>query len=117
MNVLPAVAGGAALRVGPFELPLPGGFTARAGGGLEVGVRPAAVRIDEPGGGEPATVELVEVAGEDAYVHLRSGGVRLVATVPAQRRPEPGKEISVSIDPGALFIFDADTGRTLAHPA
>jgi ABC-type sugar transport system ATPase subunit len=61
-------------------------------------------------------VELVEVAGEDAYVHLRAGDIGLVATVPARRRPKPGDRVDVAIDPAEVYVFDAESGRTVTQP-
>jgi ABC-type sugar transport system ATPase subunit len=116
MNVLPAVFVEGELRVGPFRLPFPRDFSPEPGAALEVGVRPAAVRIGGSDHGEPATVELVEVAGEDAYVHLRAGEIRLVAAVPSRRRPQPGDRVVVAIHPEELYVFDAHSGRTVAHP-
>ncbi|HEV3474520.1 MAG TPA: ABC transporter ATP-binding protein [Actinomycetota bacterium] len=115
MNVLPAVVDGGQLRLGPFRLPLPRGV--QPGPRVEVGIRPAAVRIGDPARGEPATVELVEVAGEDAYVHLRAGEIRVVAAVPARARPQAGDQARVAFDPDDVYVFDADTGATLGYPA
>jgi ABC-type sugar transport system ATPase subunit len=116
MNVLPAAFAEGELRVGPLSLQPPAEFSAELGASLEIGVRPAAVRIGRAGGGVPATAELVEVAGEDAYVHLRAGDVRLVATVPALERPQPGDRVDVAIDPHGLYVFDAGSGRTVGQP-
>jgi ABC-type sugar transport system ATPase subunit len=114
MNVLPASLHEGEVRAGPFRL-RPRDMSSVGGRGIEVGVRPAAVRIG--GAGEPATVELVEVSGEDAYVHLAASGVRLVATVAASGRPAVGAEVRVAIPESDVYIFDAKTGESLSHPA
>jgi ABC-type sugar transport system ATPase subunit len=75
--------------------------------GSVLGVRPEHLRLGE---GVPARVELVEVAGSDAYVFLDGG---LVARVEAERRPAEGEELSISFAMGAAFLFDADTGERL----
>ena len=116
MNILPAAVQDGELRVGPLRLAAPPALSSPPGTAVEIGVRPAAVRISGPGEGEAATVELVEVAGEDSYVHARVGDIRLVATVPARRRPDPGAAVGVAIDPGDVYVFDAESGATLVHP-
>jgi ABC-type sugar transport system ATPase subunit len=71
-----------------------------------LGVRPEHVRI-EPGG-VPARVDLVEVAGSDAFVHLDRG---LVAKVPADSRPAEGAGVGAAFDRGAAHLFDEATGE------
>ena len=114
MNVVPASRQDGEVVAGPFRVRPRGPLEARK---VELGVRPSAVRLGDVAQGERATVELVEVSGEDAYVHITAAGVRLVATVPASSRPEPGSEVGVSIDDSDAYIFDADGGATLSHPA
>ncbi len=72
--------------------------------GTELGIRPEHLRLD---GEIPARVELVELAGGDAYVHLSNG---LVARVPAAGRPSEGAEVRVGVDPEHVHRFDAATG-------
>ena len=72
--------------------------------GTELGIRPEHLRLD---GEVPARVELVELAGGDAYVHLSNG---LVARVPATGRPGEGAEVRVGVRPEHVHRFDAATG-------
>lgn len=115
MNVAPAALEDGGVRAGPFHLHPPG-LGSTGAGRIQLGVRPAAVTMGDVGSGARATVELVEVSGEDAYVHVATGGVRLVATVPASRRPEPGTEVGVHLDPRDVYVFDAESGVTLVYP-
>jgi multiple sugar transport system ATP-binding protein len=73
--------------------------------GVTVGVRAEHIRLD---GDVVDRVELVEVAGADAYVHLASG---LVATTDAEARPAPGDEVRVRIRPEDVHLFDEATGE------
>ena len=116
MNVVPAKVQRGAVEAGPFRIrPRKlSGVTATA---VELGVRPGAVDVGPASRGNPATVELVEVSGEEAYVHLKAGDVRLVATVPSSSRPEIGKRVGVTIKAGDTYLFDAESGETLLHPA
>jgi ABC-type sugar transport system ATPase subunit len=85
-----------------------------------VGLRPEAVRLSADGAdaeadaaGAPATVERVEVVGEDAYVYLRAGEHGLTARVRAADRPVPGDPVWVSAAPDDVHHFDAATGRRI----
>ncbi|MGH2692204.1 MAG: ABC transporter ATP-binding protein [Actinomycetota bacterium] len=116
MNVIPAALQSGEVVAGPFRL-RPTGLDGVAAKSIDLGVRPASVGIGEVAGGERGSVELVEVSGEDAYVHVAAGGVRVVATVPATRRPQPGSEVGVTIDPSSVYLFDAESGDALLYPA
>jgi ABC-type sugar transport system ATPase subunit len=74
--------------------------------GTTIGIRPEHVRLGEDG--VRTRIELVEVAGSDAYVHLDGG---LVARVPAEGRPAEGAETGVSVRREDAHVFDAATGR------
>ena len=56
----------------------------------------------------PARVDLVEVAGGDAFVHLTGG---LVARVAAEGRPREGDEVRLGVRPEDVHLFDAATGE------
>ncbi|HZM19440.1 MAG TPA: ABC transporter ATP-binding protein [Gaiellaceae bacterium] len=74
--------------------------------GTVLGVRPEHVRLGAEG--VPTRVDLVEVAGSDAYVHLDRG---LVARVPADSRPAEGAGVGAAFDRGAAHLFDEATGE------
>jgi ABC-type sugar transport system ATPase subunit len=75
--------------------------------GALAGVRPEHVRLD---GEVPRRVDLVEVAGSEAYVHLAGG---LVITVPAGGRPAEGDEVRVAIRLEDVHFFHAASGKRL----
>jgi ABC-type sugar transport system ATPase subunit len=57
-------------------------------------------------------VELVELLGGEALVHLSSGSVELTARMPA---PVSGanRELVLTIPPGRMHLFDGQTGERL----
>jgi ABC-type sugar transport system ATPase subunit len=80
--------------------------------GLLVGFRPEAVRL----GGEDgvsATVDRVDVVGEDAHVYLRVGPHPVVARVSAAARPAVADTVDVSVRWTGVHAFDARTGRRI----
>jgi len=77
--------------------------------GSILGIRPEHVRL--AGDGVASRVELVELAGSDAYVHLDGG---LVARVPAEERPREGAHVHLRISIGDAHRFDGQTGERLA---
>jgi multiple sugar transport system ATP-binding protein len=74
--------------------------------GTVLGVRPEHIRIGAHG--LRTRVDLVEVAGSDAYVHLDRG---LVARVPAHLRPAEGANVGAAFERGATHLFDEATGE------
>ncbi|MGH3077791.1 MAG: ABC transporter ATP-binding protein [Gaiellaceae bacterium] len=74
--------------------------------GRVLGIRPEHVRIGTDG--VRTRVDLVEVAGSDAYVHLDRG---LVVRVPAHLRPVEGARVGVAFDRRVAHLFDEATGE------
>ena len=73
---------------------------------VTVGVRPEHVRIGDPG--VETRVDVVEVAGSDAYLHLDNG---LVARVAADDHPSEGDVVTVSLAREHAHLFDEQTGE------
>jgi ABC-type sugar transport system ATPase subunit len=76
-----------------------------------LGVRPEHVRVVLDG--VPARVDLVEVAGSDAFLHLDRG---LVAKVSADDRPAEGEEVGLAIDRAGTHLFDTHSGERVEWP-
>jgi multiple sugar transport system ATP-binding protein len=109
MNVLPAEPDGDRLRAGPFTFDRPPGVGDRP---VEIGIRPEhLVLVPE---GAPAVVEVVEIAGNETFIHLDAGGIRLVARVGPEQRPAVGSTVALAVTiPGRVHVFDAETGLAL----
>ncbi|TCC00215.1 ABC transporter ATP-binding protein [Micromonospora zingiberis] len=78
---------------------------------LELGFRPEAVTLDAVDGA-PATVDRVEVIGEDAYAYLTlATGHPVVARVPAARRPDRAAAVRVAVRWADAHLFHPATGH------
>jgi ABC-type sugar transport system ATPase subunit len=109
MNVLPAEPDGERLRAGPFTFDLPPGLGDRP---VEIGIRPEHLSLVPEGA--PAVVEVVEIAGNESFIHLDAGGIRLVARVGPEQRPAVGSTVALAVTiPGSVHVFDAETGLAL----
>jgi len=114
MNFLPARLEGGEIQAGPFRLqapPMAEGLDARR---LEVGIRPEHLELAEEGDDSPAEVEVVEAAGNEAFVHLEAEGHRLVARVPAEQRPQAGTVVRLRAANDRVYLFDAESGERIA---
>ena len=109
MNVLPAEPDGDRMRAGPFTFDRPPGVGDRP---VEIGIRPEHLALVPEGA--PAVVEVVEIAGNETFIHLDAGGIRLVARVGPEQRPAVGSTVALAVTiPGRIHVFDADTGVAL----
>ncbi|MEJ1939182.1 TOBE domain-containing protein, partial [Nostoc sp. NIES-2111] len=101
------------------EIPAHGAFAGVADGTYTIGFRAHHLSLD-PVAGEsialPARVSVSEITGSESFVHLDVGPNRWVALTPGVRRLDPEAEITVWLEPGRLFLFDAG-GRLAAADA
>jgi ABC-type sugar transport system ATPase subunit len=111
MNLLATEAEGELLHAGPFDIPRPRGLRARR---LEAGIRPEHVELAGDGAGTPARVEVVERAGSETLVYLVADGVELVARASPDVRLTVGATMHVGVAARNVYLFDAETGETLA---
>ncbi len=84
---------------------------------MVLGVRPEDLAIAAPGrlhqgSAVPARVELVELLGGEALVHLDSGGVDLTARVPAPLLVS-GSELTLIVPQDRIHLFDGETRERL----
>jgi ABC-type sugar transport system ATPase subunit len=106
MNVLPAEPDGDRLRAGPFTFERPPGLGDRP---VEIGIRPEHLALVPEGAS--AVVEVVEIAGNETFIHLDAQGTRLVARVGPEQRPMVGSTVALAVSiPGSVHLFDAETG-------
>jgi multiple sugar transport system ATP-binding protein len=120
------------VEIGGVRLELPQRFREVAAADATdvlVGLRPEAFQdaAGSDGARVLAEIEVTEQLGHETYAYFRIAGIEaaeigeravelagaLIARLGPRTSAEPGKQIPLSIDAGALHLFDAATGRSL----
>jgi multiple sugar transport system ATP-binding protein len=117
MNVLPARTENGAIWAGGVRVAPAGNVS----GEIMVGIRPEHVHIkgsrwsaNVPEGNiVPATVELVESAGDQVFLTLQTAPGTVVARVEPSLRPSPGTRFDVWFESSRVHVFDPVTERAL----
>jgi multiple sugar transport system ATP-binding protein len=108
MNLLDASVDGDALVVGGgWRIPAPGAATA-PNRNVRVGLRPEGITIDPDG--QAAEVVAVEPFGSEVIIDVRVGDQPLKIRAAPDIRPEAGSTVGLRADPGAVRLFDQETG-------
>lgn len=106
---------------GGFELELGtrwAGAPGRTGGRAILGIRPEDLQVlvpgrkVDPGSVIPARVELVELLGGEALVHVSSGGIELTARLPAPL-PAIDGALPLVVPADRIYLFDGESGDLL----
>ncbi|MBA2459888.1 MAG: sn-glycerol-3-phosphate ABC transporter ATP-binding protein UgpC [Gemmatimonadales bacterium] len=96
-------------------------LTGRDGQAVILGIRPEDCRVaDEAAGGSEtalvARVDLVELLGGEALVHLAAGAIELTARV-SPPVPAAEAELRLILPPERIHLFDTATGARMADPS
>jgi multiple sugar transport system ATP-binding protein len=102
------------MTLGSFSLPAP----REATGDVTLGVRPEDLSLAAEGAGIPATVELLEELGSDAFLHASvrgsNGDQVLVARVDPKSPPAKGSDVWLAPANANLHWFDSASGLRIA---
>ncbi|MGA2284847.1 MAG: sn-glycerol-3-phosphate ABC transporter ATP-binding protein UgpC [Dehalococcoidia bacterium] len=111
------------LDVGPFQLPVPAEkATALApyrGKRVVLGVRPESIHDAEfPRTGVvpvpvEAQIDVVELMGNEVFLHLITDGVNFLARVDPRTKAKPGRNLQVLFDLSEMHAFDPQSERSL----
>jgi multiple sugar transport system ATP-binding protein len=125
MNFFPAtvIEGGNALRAAQFTVPVPTAWRAAAASrdGKEViaGIRPEKLEMvptEVSGTGiVSATVEVLELLGNEVIFHGRVGEDIFVAKAESRRGPAVGRQVHLKLDVESMHLFDSETKERLAE--
>jgi glycerol transport system ATP-binding protein len=111
-----AAAQGVALASGiHLAVPLP----ATPGASLTVGVRASALRVRQRGGDVALAgkVELAEISGSDTFVHVETPVGEVVAQLTGVHVFNLGEAITLYLNPGHVYVFDAKGDLLMAPGA
>jgi len=108
MNLVAAEAGEGAVRLDGQTL----AHAPARPGKVTLGIRPERLHPAGPGEGFRVAVTAIEELGASRLIHGQLGDAEIVAVQHAEQTP-PGAEAWLAPDPGALHLFDPDTGARL----
>ena len=117
MNLITVPLGAnGSVSVGGATVDVPAAVRAAGWSEVVVGVRPESLELAADG--IPASVQIVEEIGADAYVFCTAeiGGTetRLVARAPARRAPAPGERVGLRPTAEETHLFDPVEGTRVA---
>ncbi len=88
------------------------------GRGIIVGIRPRGVCFVPEGAGDAlfgAKVVIIEHMGEESHVYVDANGCRAIAVAEASRAPKVDEYVSLRFNEGKVYLFDVETGGSLAR--
>jgi len=95
-----------------------GGLPGEAGRAVTLGVRPEHLHRTKDGDAAVTLqVQMVETLGADTLAHgvLGGRGELLTLRLPGGIAVQEGETLTLAADPGALHLFDSDSGRRIAE--
>ena len=108
MNLIAgSVADGAVVLAGGVRFPI--ALPAAAAGAVTLGVRAGAIGVRQRNGDVAlaGSVELAEISGSDTYLHVKTDVGELVAQLTGVHAFALGEALTLYIDPGEAYVFDA----------
>jgi glycerol transport system ATP-binding protein len=117
MNLIAGAASAAGVTL-PGGVELARALPATRSAALTVGIRAGALRVAARAGdiALPGQVELAEISGSDTFLHVDTAIGELVAQLTGVHEFTLGTPVTLHLDPGQVYVFDA-SGDLLAAPA
>jgi multiple sugar transport system ATP-binding protein len=78
------------------------------------GVRPEHLSLGDGSGAVPAEIIVVEPTGAETELLVKAGAAEVMVVVHGRTGVRPGDRIGLSVEAGAVHLFDPATGRSLA---
>jgi multiple sugar transport system ATP-binding protein len=130
MNLIPATLNGEIAEIGGQAIELtPAQRSALTGSSVVVGIRPEGWILKSAGEGISATVEVVEELGSDQFLYCSTSAPQLATDesgaddttapppitvrAPGMSAFQRGEKVGLVPQPGAVHLFDAETGDRL----
>ena len=111
MNLLAGQAEAGVIRLATgAEMPM----LAPVRGPIQVGIRPEDLRPAANGSALlHGRVSVAEPLGAATLLYVDVGGTEVIASGPGRDAPRPGDEIGLAPEPGAVHLFDGETGLAI----
>jgi len=91
-----------------------GAAAASEGQAVAYGVRPEHLGLTSASGGVPAEIIVVEPTGAETELLVQAGAAQLTLVTHGRPQVNPGDRIGLSIEPGAVHLFDQKSGQRIA---
>ncbi|MGB9721375.1 MAG: ABC transporter ATP-binding protein [bacterium] len=95
-----------------FALALNSSFEKFLNRNVILGIRPADFTSTE-GIECQLPVEIIEPIGDEIYIYGKLNDITIHARIPGDTKPAPGETLTLKIDPGKIYLFDAQTEHAL----
>ncbi|MBF9032621.1 sn-glycerol-3-phosphate ABC transporter ATP-binding protein UgpC [Rhodobacterales bacterium HKCCE2091] len=104
-------ADGATVTAGGTDIAIPAVPGMSAGQAVTLGLRPEDLKLGDSG--LPASIRVVEPTGSEIHVVLDFQGRDVTAVFRERHAFRPGEPVHLTFDPGALHVFDGETGARM----
>jgi len=112
MNMLAGTWTGGGLQIDGSDVVLPVPRSAAATDAKVIlGIRPEALTMEETGHPFPLLVDVSELTGPELIVTGRVGSQKVVASLSARQKVNPGEMLVLGLAPDQIHLFDTDTGQ------
>jgi multiple sugar transport system ATP-binding protein len=81
---------------------------------VSYGVRPEHLGLTSASAGVPAEIIVVEPTGAETELLVQAGAAQLTLVTHGRPQVNPGDRIGLAIEPGAVHLFDQNTGQRIA---
>ncbi len=114
MNFVPASLKNGSIDAGPLKIVLSGQGMNEKYSTVTIGIRPEDIKIVAIHEGVTAKIEVVEMVGNESYVHLKVGDLKLVIKTDTRTNLSKGSEVGVVVSAKHVHIFD-ESGKAIRH--
>jgi multiple sugar transport system ATP-binding protein len=90
-----------------------GAAVASEGQAVSYGVRPEHLGLTNAANGVPAEIIVVEPTGAETELLVQAGAAHLTLVTHGRPQVNPGDRIGLSIEPGAVHLFDQKSGQRI----
>jgi multiple sugar transport system ATP-binding protein len=90
------------------------GASGGEGQSVSYGVRPEHLSVTDASKGVPAEIIVVEPTGAETELLVQAGASQVTLVTHGRPQVNPGDRIGLSVEPGAVHLFDQKSGQRIA---